>query len=958
MLVTVDPNTAPDPADGLTPEQCARYQRIDPLLRAAGWDVQNLRKISLRKSVGVAVREYPLGKDAVDYLLFVDGKAIGTIEAKAQGLTLSGVETQSRRYTDGFSALPDAKRPKSWLWPERLPFHYITTGDETLFESLRDPRPRTREVFGFHRPEWLRHLAEKSSLRQGIHNMPPLIKDDLRKSQIDAIGGLEASVRDDRPRALVEMTMGGGKTIAAVAHAYRLLSHAGAQRILFLVDRRGLAQQAVDEFTNWQTPEGRKFGELFVVQRLTGPVINEASNVVVTTIQRLYAMLQGNEDFDETREDVSAWELDDSASPQLEVAYQSKVPIETFDYIFIDECHRSIYGRWGQVLDYFDAFQTGLSATPAKQTYGYFSTNVIDGSTKPNVVSRYTHDESVLDGVNVDFKVFRIKTQIGETGSTISGGEWIKLRDKRTRKLRAEQLDEDFEYDAAKVNTAVVAEDQLRTVVRAFKDNLPTMFPGRETVPKTVVFCRDDTHAEDVVKVIREEFAEGSDFARKITYLTGNSQQAIQDFRTDPRFRIAVSVDQISTGTDIKAVECLLFLRNVKSRLLFEQMKGRGVRTIQPADLRAVTGDATAKTHFVLVDAVGVTDSEQAWVAAPPLDREPSIPLTELLGTLAQGVDHDDLLTTVASRLSALAGRLTGDEEAAIKQMTGGEGLRDIARSLVQAVSPERQLDLAHDLAQAAGEPLPAEPTTDEEQALVARYVEKAREQLVHAATEHLADGEVRETILAIQRNAEQVIDRQSVDAVLGAEFVDDGKAKSVVESWEKFVEEHHDEYVALAAHYGQPQKRRLSYDDIKALSLAISVPPHNLTPTRLWEAYAALEKTRVRGSGERKLVDLVSIIRFTTEQADELEPLADLVRLRYDLWLEEQSSAGRSFTPEQRRWLDMVADQIATSLSIEKQDFDEFPFRDRGGLIAAHRAFAGGLDDVLAELNEKLARA
>ncbi len=957
-MTPVDWNDAPDPADGLTPEQRARFHRIDPLLRAAGWKIQNVATMNRHAAVGVAVREFPLGKDAVDYLLYVNGKAIGTIEAKAKGLTLSGVETQSRRYTEGFSALPDETRPKSWLWPQPLPFHYITTGDETLFESLLDPTPRTRTLFGFHRPEWLLHLVQKGSMRQGVRKLPQLAVEGLRDAQIDAITGLEESLREDRPRALVEMTMGGGKTIAAVAHAYRLLRYGQAERVLFLVDRRSLGEQAQGAFDNWVTPDdGRKFGELYPVQRLTSNKIDPAAKVVITTIQRLYAMLVGDDEYDEAREEVSGWEADDP-SVQLEVTYQSKVPIETFDYIFIDECHRSIYGRWGQVLDYFDAFQTGLSATPSKDTYGYFSTNIVGGAKQPNVVSRYTHAESVLDGVNVDFKVYRIKTEITVAGAKIAKGEWVRYRDRVKRTVRSERLGEDFEYDAAKLNTAVVAENQIRTVAKAFKEGLAEMFPGRKEVPKTIVFCKDDTHAEDVVRIFRDEFGGGSMLTRKITYLTGNSQQAIKDFQTDARFRIAVSVDQISTGTDIKPIECLLFLRHVKSRLLFEQMKGRGVRTIDPADLQAVTGSAIAKTHFVLVDAVGVTDSEQAWAAAPPLDGEPAVPLDKLLATLARGAENDTLLTTIASRLSQLHGRLTEAEQAGIEQQTGGKTLQDIARNLVAATSPERQLDAARAHAEEIGATLPDPPETEEEERQLAEAIDDARDRLVGQASSVLLDPAVREAIVGIQRRSEQVIDLQSLDTVLSAGFVTGDQARKVIETWEEFIAKHRDEYVALSAYYAQPQQQRLRLKDVRALADAISIPPYGLNPDRIWQAYEALEKSRVRGTGNRKLADLVSIIRFTAEQDQELTPIADVVKLRYDLWLNEQQNNGRTFTDAQRRWLDMVAEQIATSLSMERDDFDDAPFRQHGGLIAAHRAFGSDLDALLGDLNERLVNA
>lgn len=931
----------------LKPEQRAR-RRIDEQLRAAGWDVQTHAKMNLAAARGVAVREFPTALGPSDYLLYVDRKAIGILEAKKEGVTLSAVEEQANRYAAGFTARAEQEGLPNWGLP--LPFHYLSNSQEIYFTSRLDSVVRPRELFWFHQPSTLAEWVKDGSLRQGLGQLGQLNEQDLRDAQIEAMAGLEESMREGRPRALVHMTTGGGKTIAAIAHAYRLLSQAHAKRVLFLVDRRNLGIQAKREFDNWVTPDdGRKFGELYVVQHLTTNKIQDASAVVITTIQRLYSMLKGEEEFDAEREDLSAWE-DDSLveGPKIRVGYNQAVPIETFDVIFTDEAHRSIYGRWGEVLDYFDAFLIGLTATPSKSTYGFFSTNILGEGLRPNVVSRYTHAQSVADGVNVDYRVFRIKTRITEHGGELEAGDWVQVRDKRTRSTDLTELDEDFPYDPDKLDVAVVAIDQIRTVVRAFKEALPQLFPGRNEIPKTVVFCKDDSHAEDALKIIREEFGRGSDFAKKITYRSeGSSQQAIQDFRTDPRFRIAVSVDQISTGTDIRAIECLLFLRKVKSRLLYEQMKGRGVRSIKNDDLKAVTPDADAKTHFVLIDAVGVTDDDHAWVTAPPLDREPGTPLKTLLQRVAEGITSDELLATLGARLGQLDRRLDDKQRHALTSILG-QPLNIVARDLVRAIDPEtHESELLERHADA--------DTLDEEARGAA--LATIRHELVDQAVTPLFSHEVREALLGIQRDLTQVIDRQSQDEVIEAEIRDD-RAREIVDTWERFIDEHHDEYVALAAFYGQPVRRRLSLKDVRKLADAISLPPYHLTADQLWAAYQQIEKTKVRGAGHRKLADLVSLVRFATHTDDELMPHAELVRLRFDLWLTEQMSTGQDFSDEQLRWLRMVADHIATSLSVEPDDFDLDPFRSEGGIYKAHELFGDQLNPLLEQLNDRLVAA
>lgn len=924
---------------GLTPEQKARVE-IDRKLEAAGWVVQDFREIDLSAGRGVAVREFPTATGPADYLLYGDRKAMGSIEAKKDGTPLLGVESQSDRYTQGFSETAKRRGLPSWRLP--LPFHYLSTGKETYFADRLDPDYAPREVFNFHRPETLIEIAKSGeTLRQKLRQMPVLQEDGLRKNQVTAIQGLEKSFASNHLRSLAPQTMGSGKTILSCAQTYRLLRYGGADRVLFLVDRINLGEQALREFTNYVTPDdGRKLGELYNVQLLRSNQIDAAANVVITTIQRLFSMLKGDAELDPELEAESAFEVNGGSMDleQIPVTYQPALPVELFDFVFTDECHRSIYGRWGQVLDYFDAFLVGLTATPSKFTYGYFG---------GNVVAPYSYEQSVIDQVNVDYTVYRIDTEVTKAGATVGEGEWVRVRDRLTREQSFKELEDELTYDAAKLDRAVVAEDQIRTVIRTFRDKVLTeIFPGRSEVPKTVVFCKHENHAEDVLRILREEFGRGSEFARKITYKTeGSAQQHIQDFRTDPRFRIAVSVDQISTGTDIKPVECLLVLRMVQSRSYWEQMKGRGVRKMDPNEFWAVTPGAreegVVKDHFVVVDCVGLTDEDRAWAETRPLDRKPNIPLKSLLQDVGQGITNDDLLSTLAARLNRLQGRLTGDEEHEVEEVAR-VGLGVMAERLIKATDQTS-------LTAVAREELGGEREASEEE------IAATKERLVDEAVAPLLKAEVRNKVLLLQTQSEQIIDIATQDRLVSAGFIDTGEARAVVDGFEEWIRDHHDEYVALRAYFEQPYDRRPTLADIKELARAIETPPLNFTPRRLWAAYRKLDESKVRGDGGAILADVVSLVRFAVGRDQELTPHAEAVRVRFDAWLEEQRSLGRVFSAEQLGWLTMVKEHMATSLSVEPADFDLDPFANQGGLAAASRVFGNDLDPLLSELNEGL---
>ena len=674
-----------------SPEQLAR-EAIDRQLEAACWVVQSLDQLNLSASRGVAVRELQSQGGPADYILFVDGKALGVIEAKKAGTTLSGVSEQSERYSHAKKWIPQR-------WADPLPFTYETTGVETNFRDQRDPDSRSRPVFAFHRPEHLVELVQQpDTLRARLRNFPELNTAPLRDCQISAITGLEKSLGDNRPRALLQMATGSGKTYTAVTQAYRLIKHAGAKRLLVLVDRGNLGRQTVREFQNFTTPDdGRSFTDLYNVQMLGPAGIDPVCSVTVSTIQRLYAQLSNNAQFDDEADEYSGYEsgsrvaeasrLSSSkdqrqdASTTFPVTYNPRIPIESFDFVIVDECHRSIYNLWKQVLEYFDAFLIGLTATPSKATLGFFD---------QNLVTEYPHVQAVADGVNVGYDIYRIKTRVSEQGTKLDAGFDYQKRDRLTREKRWAVQDEEESFQKTQLDRSVVVPDQIRKIIATFREKLFTdLFPGRtgDWVPKTLIFAKDDNHAEDIVTIVREEFGKGNDFCKKVTYkASGKSEDIIKAFLTAPEFRIAVTVDMIATGTDIKPLECLLFLRDVRSQLYFEQMKGRGTRTIDPTDLATVTPDAGAKTRFVLVDAVGVTESDKT--DSRPLERKPTVAFDQLLKNVAIGHRDEDTLTSLANRIARLDRSLSDSDKAEL-QATGGISLKQLASDLLIATDPD-----------------------------------------------------------------------------------------------------------------------------------------------------------------------------------------------------------------------------------------------------------------------------
>ena len=911
----------------MTPEEAAR-QNIDRMLEESGWILQDYKNLNLGAGFGLAVREYPINREASDYALFIDRNPVGVVEAKPEGWTLTGVTSQSDGYIGGLAR----KFPNA---PRKPPFSYESTGIETLFSDRRDPERRSRHVFTFHRPEVLvEWLREDTTLRGRLKQMPALDYGNLRDCQTEAVINLERSFVDSRQRALIQMATGSGKTFAAVTFIYRLIKFAKAKRILFLVDRANLGRQALREFQQYSTPgDGRKFTDLYNVQHLQSQTIDDVS-VVISTVQRLYSILQRKEEFTEEEDEFSNFERTED-DKQADVKYNPDIPVSKFDFIVIDECHRSIYNRWKQVLDYFDSFLIGLTATPSKHTVGFFNNNQ---------VMTYTHERAVADRVNVGYHVYRIKTKITSEKTTIEAGEAIEKRDKMTRKKRLEILDKDYTFEGKQVNRDVLVPDQIRLIIKTFKDKLPEIFPDRTNVPKTLIFAQDDAHAEEITNTVRDVFGKGNEFCQKITYKTTGDkpENIIKSFRNSVNPRIAVTVDMIATGTDIRPLECIIFMRNVKSTTYFDQMKGRGTRIIKPTDLLAVTPDAESKDHFVVVDAVGVC--EHAMSDTHSLRRKKGISLKNLMQMVTEGRADEDTLQSLAYSISRLDNRLDESRREKIEKISG-ISIPHMINKILDGIDTDKQIEYAKEKFQT--------------QDLTPQQIADAAKESVRNACSLFDSPDLREAIMNANQG-ETIIGITLIDELVHAGHIEQARDMSMktVESFRKFLEKNRDELAALSVIYSKPYNmREITFKDIKDLANAIQMPPYSLTPELIWSAYTRLEKSRVKDRPEKVLTDLISIVRFSIGKEERLVPFGEIVDAKFSKWLKTQESSGHQFTQEQKEWLCMIKDHVTSSLSITLDDLDEVPFNQKGGRIKFYNIFGDNHGKVLEELRTVLVR-
>ena len=898
----------------MEPEDAAR-QTIDDMLNASGWDIQDYddRNISLP---GVAIREFPTKESGspVDYALFVRGVMVGIIEAKKVGVSLINVEAQTYAYRDNL--MQEDYNPV---------FIYESTGVRTHFCDTRDPDYRSRDVMTFHRPDSLYDMyGQPDTLRSRLkHNMPPELPPTLRQGQLDGIRGLEESLAAGSQRALVHMTMGSGKTHMMVVESYRLLKFANAKRILFLVDRRSLGRQALSEYQNHTIhEENRKFTELYNVQHLTDRHIHDTSAVVISTIQRLYSILSNTEHTDEDDE-KSAFESGED-EPERTIQYNNNIPIDTFDFIIVDEAHRSIYTKWRQVLEYFDAITIGLTATPQDYTLAFFNNNL---------VSRYTREDSIRHRINVDFDCYHILTKMNTDGVLIEAGEDIMMLDRDTGDLRYTTTKKDQTYTPTDLDRKIESKGHIRKVIELFKKIQDEYFNRPLYVPKTLVFAKTIHHADTITEIIREVYGRGNEFCKTITSMTKNSEDVMKDFRSGVNFRIAVSVDMLGTGFDMPSLECILFMRRIESKAYAEQMVGRGCRTIDDDRLHEVTPDAASKDNYLIVDAAGALDvlgSDK--FSRTPVSRNYKN-LSKLMDRAANGRASDTDLETLANRIRILTKRMSIQTKNAIR-----EACDMPVDALIQAIYENIDPDAHHmEAKKRFGDPTPEQ----------LRLVKK---EMLHKASGPFFNPKLRDAIYEAAKQDELIITQKQDELI----SISPGTNIHQRDTFDKFVKKNRDKFAALQIIYNTPYRlHSLTYEHLEELAEAIKQPPHNLTPEKVWRAYEKLDGSKVKRSNMVKLTDMISLVRHVSGQQNMLVPYRELVMEKFEKWLQTQKASGAKLTLEQEQWLRNIAGLISVSCRIDRQDIRD-GFHDAGGLGKFYELFPNG-DQMLVQMHEEL---
>lgn len=892
--------------DSLLPEEKAR-KKIDALLKKAGWKIVSREEYSPGMSA-VAIEEGLLkGNLEADYLLFLEGKAIGVLEAKKESTVLSDiVANQAENYTRQLL-------PMYQYWEKPLPLIYLSNGKELLFRNLKEPDGKYRKLDAMHSPKKMAELAGVTSYFIGL---PTLDRKGLRDCQFEAVTNLEASFRNGHQRALIVLATGAGKTFTACLAAYRFLTYTPARRVLFLVDRNNLGKQATGEFGDFKLTEtGEPFNTIYTTERLRSSKVPKQANLVICTIQRLFAVITGQE-LQDGDDDESAFEPGSGAD--VELSGDLKLPPDFFDLIIVDECHRSIYGRWKKVLTYFNnARIIGLTATPGEETLNFFDNNR---------VANYTLEKSIADGINVDRRIFSIETSATVNGGEIRKGEKFREVTVYTGKERNTRTLEPTPYLPTDLDRAVINPEQIRLVLETFKDAVyRDMYPNREPnlayIPKTLIFAKSDSHADNIIKIIREQVFPGQcpEFAQKITYSAGDSNALIKSFRNDKAFRIAVTVTLVATGTDVKPLEILLFMRDVNSESLYIQMRGRGCRKISDDALRNVTPNADTKDQFFLVDAIGVTKHK---MTNHPPETEGgdgvNISLEKLLEQITHGYLPDDNLRLLASRLSRINDKATEAQRAEFEKLSG-MGMKEMALNIFDAFDKGK---------------LAAEPFVSSNQPNI------LRKGLVAPLSLH---EKARKYLLILNAGFVKIL-QPGKDVLVSSGFsVED--AQQTISEFEAYLQQHRDEEEAIriiAENTGEP----ITYDMLTDLAEKLKSVNHKFQAQTLWNAYSVLNPNLVvplKSQIEKEaLTNLIQLIRFAFKTTSELRSLASLAAQRFELWCGQNQRDVLSET--QRYIVREITNYIVCSGACSRADLSAS--KGRQFLMEAKSAF-GSMENV-----------
>ena len=855
----------------MTPEEKAR-QKIDLWFAEAGWKVIN-REDYEPTCTAVAIREGLLkGNLEADYFLFINGKAIGVLEAKREEIDpfSNNVCEQAVLYAKSVPHIYQA-------YQKPLPFIFTSNGKELFFCDFREQKQSFKQIMAIPTPY---ELVKQLGISDYFAGLPSLQKKGLRDCQYEAVTELEKSFRSGQNRALMVLATGAGKTYTACLAAYRLLSYTPMRRVLFLVDRNNLGKQAEGEFGTFRlTENGDAFNTIFTVNRLRSSSIPSDSNVVISTIQRLFSFLRGDTIEDNDNDD------DNEPTEEVVLPPNPNLPHDYFDLIIIDECHRSIYGNWRKVLEYFDTARlVGLTATPIPETMAFFNNNRI---------VNYTLEKSIVDGVNVDCRVYRIKTQVTENGGAILEGEKIKEETRYTGDVKTISNKETKTYTNKELNRSVINPAQIKLILSTYRDvvytelfNDPQREANFEYLPKTLIFALNETHASNIVQIAKEVFGHTDDrFVQKITYSAGDSNELIRQFRNDKDFRIAVTCTLVATGTDVKPLEVLIFMRDVESLPLYIQMKGRGVRTIGDEQLRNVTPNAFSKDCFYLIDAVGVTEHEKTIPTITDELTTKIITLKELLEQITHGYLPDEHLKRLAATLSRIYNKADNSQRTEFIRLANDD-MKELASRIYEAF--ENNI-------------LPPFISTKEPN--------NERKGLVAPLANH---ADARRYLLILAAGFVNTL-MPGEDTLISKGFSIE-EAKSTTEAFEDFCKEHSDEIEALRIIYnneGEP----ITYSMLKDLENKLKMANNHFTSKQLWNSYAILNPNSVRRSSTKEesdaLTNIIQLVRFALRQIERLDSVVSTSKQYFNLWLGQNQ---REITDKQREVISRIVDYIASN--------------------------------------------
>lgn len=872
----------------MTPEERAKI-RIDQWFEDAGWEVTD-RDHYTPSSTAVAIREGLLeGNLEADYFLFINGKAVGVLEAKRREVDIASphVAEQAEHYT---RSVPHCYQTIA----NPLPLVYLSNGESVLFRNQNIDDSPYDEINRIHSPK---EIVKMLGIDDSFAGLPTLKKRGLRDCQYEAISELEKSFRTGQNRVLMVLATGAGKTYTAVTAAYRFINYAKMKRVLFLVDRNNLGKQAEGEFGTYRlTENGDPFNTIYGVERLKSSTIPKDANVIISTIQRLFAFLKGEPITSDNDDDEESGTNEEIILPPNPV-----LPQDYFDLIIIDECHRSIYGNWKKVLEYFNTARLiGLTATPVPETKAFFNNNI---------VVNYSLEKSIVDGVNVGARVYRIKTQETENGGAIRVGDKLRQVTRYTGKVETITNRESQSYTKEELNRSIINPAQIKLILQTFKDAVYTeMFiePQREAnfdyLPKTLIFALNEAHANNIVKIAKEVFGKEDDekFVQKITYSSGDSDALIRSFRNDRDFRIAVTCTLVATGTDVKPLEVLIFMRDVRSEPLYIQMKGRGTRTVGDDVLRNVTPNAYSKDCFFLVDAVGVTESEKT-VPAPGDDEGPTetITLKKLLERMTHGELPDGYFKLLAARLARISSKSTEGQRNEFTELTHGTTMADLSERMFKAIDPE------------ASPSLPPyrnvnEPNM-ERKGLFAPLANNPK---------------ARELLLTLNAGFIKTL-MPGEDTLISKGFSME-EAQETTSAFEDYCKTHADEIEALRIIYnnfGEP----LTYSMLRNLSLQLLRANTQFNVSQLWNCYSLLNRDKVkpRSTQEEKeaLTNIIQLVRYALGQIDRLDSLCSSANQYFNLWYGQLQ---RNISDKQIEVIKQVVRYIASNGAVTIKDIRE----------------------------------